>query len=348
MKIHNNQWILKIILFFIISIGMIDSILNILVPNIVRILLCCVCFAVLLIFSINWGKIKFYNFDILLLLIILFFCINNRAIKTFNSFYFLRYFLLFLLLFISRNIKHFPNYVFKIFIPLCLIHIFSTLWLSVDSWTYTNIIVNFFGEERKEVLLDHYNRGWIPGLANHYSSNGMYLSVSTIIFSVLFFNSSSKNKTFQLILFILSIIALLLTGKRAHFIFSIFSIFVIYYFSSKIKRGKMIYIICSLFICVLVTLLGYTLVPRLFSFIDRFKDTISSGDVTMGRIDTWKVAYSVFRNNAFFGIGWNEFSSIAPFYNVTINVHNVYLQLLCEVGIFGAIAYFHYLYGHYF
>ena len=73
-------------------------------------------------------------------------------------------------------------------------------------------------------------------------------------------------------------------------------------------------------------------------------DVVNHKDVGNGRTVIYAAAIKAFLQNPLFGMGWNGFSKIS--YSTTglgliRNVHNIYLQLLCEVGIVGSIfAYF--------
>lgn len=65
-----------------------------------------------------------------------------------------------------------------------------------------------------------------------------------------------------------------------------------------------------------------------------------SAEITSGRIALWKTAADLFFEHPVFGIGWARFAEHVNVYNPVINgqlqnVHNNYLQLLCEVGMTG-------------
>lgn len=55
-----------------------------------------------------------------------------------------------------------------------------------------------------------------------------------------------------------------------------------------------------------------------------------------GRIALWKAALEMFRESPLFGIGWRQFSARNDIQGLEgVNVHNDYLQWLCETGIVG-------------
>ena len=49
---------------------------------------------------------------------------------------------------------------------------------------------------------------------------------------------------------------------------------------------------------------------------------------------------SLFKKNYIVGIGWGEFAKYGKkIITIVTNVHNIYLQLFCEIGIIGAVSY---------
>ena len=78
---------------------------------------------------------------------------------------------------------------------------------------------------------------------------------------------------------------------------------------------------------------------------DSFFSRFTSNDVTLsGRTFLYELAFSFFKNQPFLGIGWGNYRAytlgiFSLTSGTTFEVHNVYLQLLCETGIIGLAAF---------
>ena len=77
-------------------------------------------------------------------------------------------------------------------------------------------------------------------------------------------------------------------------------------------------------------------VPALATVVFRFIDTAETGDMSVGRVDVWLKAFSMFGNHSLVGIGWGQYVNQGGWF---WNIHNIYIQLLVETGIIGFIIY---------
>ncbi|MCR5783684.1 MAG: O-antigen ligase family protein [Clostridia bacterium] len=102
------------------------------------------------------------------------------------------------------------------------------------------------------------------------------------------------------------------------------------------------YILIPIGIILLFVVLYFT-VPvfreSLYLFALRFVTEDSTGS---GRLQLYQLAFRYFRQHPLQGIGWGNYRALTEglFYNGTkMETHNVYIQLACETGIFGALAF---------
>ena len=224
----------------------------------------------------------------------------------------------------------------------CGIYAFCTIWFYFDSGFYMNHILPLYPEQRAQ-LLRWYNSGCMAGLTNHYSTNAMYVSVG-LLTAFTYLRRKPKNAVIWIWTIFMGV-ALLLTGKRAHILFSAVAIVfgILMSLKSMNVQKKAITITAGSVIAIAAIAFAFIKFPALTKFIQRFQETMDSGNVSMGRFDLWKAAIEAFKNKPIFGIGWKQYKptvSILLAKSRTYEVHNVYLQLLCETGIIGALVYY--------
>lgn len=184
--------------------------------------------------------------------------------------------------------------------------------------------------------------GYHAALADHYSQNGTYISMVLLAITAVYVASDQqKNQKRYLILSIVSAIGLLLTTKRAHLIFSIVAIVVVYY---ALNPGRMFGRTFKLVVTMAIILLGFnisaTVVPALSDTINRI---VSMGDdiQSTSRLVMWKYAIDYFKNNPMFGIGWYgyRYKNILGYTSSASGCHNIYFELLCETGLVGFVIF---------
>jgi len=80
---------------------------------------------------------------------------------------------------------------------------------------------------------------------------------------------------------------------------------------------------------------GLPLLSRFSLIMMDFQAGEASGSIAL-RFRHYQDAWKLFIENPLSGVGWRQFIVLTSgFYPVDYSVHNVYLQLLCEMGIIG-------------
>lgn len=186
--------------------------------------------------------------------------------------------------------------------------------------------------------------GYKSGLTVHYSTNAIFLSQGLIAYCVEMI-TSKKVSLKAMFFFIILLVALFLTTKRAHILFGLGAMCYVYY----VQTGRFLRIVKFTAIAAAVLLLLLWLVQYIPVIDDTIQRFINGNIKDMsGRQYIYDVAYQEFLRNPIFGRGWNWFvHSDSSKYLVktrnwssvgeTVQVHNVYLQLLLEVGIVGFV-----------
>lgn len=218
-------------------------------------------------------------------------------------------------------------------------NVIATLLFFFDSGIYKKFISMTYGQYQNGTLNGLY--GYRAALAPHYSQNGTYIvMVALAVFTILIF---SKKRSKLLFFFgVLSVIALLLTTKRAHLFFGLSSIMMCYYIANPGRRVEKSF---KLMIAVAVGLFGLSFlmdfIPEISAVFDRFK-TAGSDNASTARFIMWARAIQLFKKNPILGIGWFGFkynSGLSDLTGAYAGCHNIYLELLCETGLIGFIVY---------
>ena len=212
-----------------------------------------------------------------------------------------------------------------------------------------HIMVNFYGSA--PVGTDHGMSGYHAGIANHYSQNGTYISFVFIVLAAVWIFQKTEGRKSDLkltVLCIISLFALILTGKRGHFLFSIIALVIVYFVANpKQMSGRAFKIIVVLAAGFAALYISSFFVKPIAVLLQRFS-TAGSDAQSEARFDMWALAWEHFKRHPILGIGWGGFKYQ---YSVTLykdwlgeeymylNAHNVYVQLLCESGIVGFTTY---------
>ena len=110
-----------------------------------------------------------------------------------------------------------------------------------------------------------------------------------------------------------------------------------------VRLGGMIggvIVILGLFVLFLPQLKEIEFLRRYVMTIEKL---LAGQDITSGRTELYTQALNLFFSSPIFGIGWGQFACyVTPEFKAlhgqdVMNVHNIYLEFLCEVGIIGAI-----------
>lgn len=246
-------------------------------------------------------------------------------------------YMLFLIFFIfALRQRDWNNILLKAVLFAGIVYAVTTIWLAIDAGTYKNIIVNIYPGTRS-TLLRLYGEHKYAGITDHYSTNGMVLANAIIVawaFMVVCKRYMRNEKKYS-VCFALMLIALFLTAKRAHLLFTVVACFAAYYICTKKERNhgsKFFFMVLGACAAVVV---AYLFIPQVHNVINRFFEMSEDTNVESRHV-FWNAALLYFRENVLFGVGWFGFrNNIAPLVNYSGHCHNVYIQLLCETGIVG-------------
>lgn len=344
MKFDLKKFLIYLSCFIILVYPFNYTIKSKLFPNTtIMLFMSIIAFAILLFFS-KIKKISKSQLNVLIVtaIVIGFELFRNYYLKE-NSEGKVLFFTLYLFLpFIVMSNEYLVKPFFKMIKFFCLEHVCGTFFVQFFKGIYLSYILPWLSNGSDSVAYANIMSGYNPGLTLHYSTNGMYLSISTIFFFCKYLKDKKKS---SLIFTILSSIALLLTGKRAHTLFVIVTCIAIYIFHCREKiLNKFLKLFIIIIIGVISLLCLSTVVPQILNVVDRFEESIAKGELLSGREPFYELALDLWSQNRIIGVGWGAFSYYfqtnlygPQFTYGYLDAHNVYLQILCECGIIGFI-----------
>lgn len=219
-----------------------------------------------------------------------------------------------------------------------LLHIVFTFWFRYDLNFYLRYIFPSFTAAQQEQLYGQVvYHGYASGIAVHYSVNGMYMAITLCCSFVLL--QEKRRKGLAAILFLVNLLALFMTGKRGVILFAVFAMLAAHFLLEHKKRWLGVLLGVSVCGVLLFWLSHY--IESAAATLERLYEMFYDGgtDVSTGRFGLYKEAWALFLEHPLTGIGWREFTREANVYfggqSQLMDTHNVFLQLLCETGIFG-------------
>lgn len=177
------------------------------------------------------------------------------------------------------------------------------------------------------------------GLVGSYQFAGMMMSIS---FGIMLLNYYFNKSNLDTLGMLLTFVALFTSGKRTFTMLAVMGYILVAKMNNDPGKKKK-FIQLSVFLVFAVGL-AYLTMPSVRLVVERFQSY--AGDKSYnGRAFYWEAAGKIFLENKFFGIGMGCFSQYfdAFFHRLgnleAYDAHNVYIQLLAEVGIIGEILF---------
>ena len=211
-------------------------------------------------------------------------------------------------------------------------------------WVCPQLYDAIFPSIQKLVSHSIEGRGYRAGLTTHYSTNATYIVLGFLAcFSIAFTEKRGKKWSF---LSAMCFFALILTSKRAHFLFGVLSamVLILIYGARKGIRflGKIAMGVVGIVALLLALSIANSDIGRLFSRLFEGLDGLLNG-----RGSFYALCISMWMSSPIVGCGWGSFNREYLQLDVgvrylergytNINAHNIYLQTLAEQGILGLL-----------
>ena len=253
-----------------------------------------------------------------------------------------------LILFMSLFGFHWQKYSLKVMAGILMPNVIATYVFLLLPGLY-KIMIALYGQI--PVGTSGGAAGYRAGLQNHYSQNGTLIAFVLLIFGgcLLYYVTEARRMHYPtLILTMLSFAAIILTSKRAHFLFTIAAFCVVYFIANpKQIMGRGFKLFAAVLVGIAALYFMSFHVSAIRTLLARFM-TAGSDSQSRTRFKMWGLALDLFIKHPVMGIGWGgykqayavelyqDWQSLGAKY---LNAHNTYLQLLCETGVTGFLIY---------
>lgn len=211
---------------------------------------------------------------------------------------------------------------------------------------YWDTIYRIIADSSKQLAAYYMPRGYGIPIGGSYTI-GYYIMM---VAAVLIFNKVTiyKYKKSDILKILFILIAMVAEGRRGEIIALVLAMVVLLLLSKDVSDfgGKA----CLLVGLLIVFTSSFNLILDILkksNFFYRYalslEGILAGDDITSGRIELWLTAINLFIKHPFLGIGFGGYA-----YNVTssfkaihgqdvMDVHNCFLQFLCEIGIIGTV-----------
>ena len=197
----------------------------------------------------------------------------------------------------------------------------------------TNLSFLFPNSNAMLVTLNEINYNIFSGLALERAYSAFCINIGII--SVLSrFNRKYKATRFDIIKLITFVISLFCCGKRTLLVIPLL-VFAFLLFINDYKKFALNILKCAILVISIVLVLK-TFIPTVDILLQRFSDNVGDKSYN-GRTEYWKYCKEMFNNSPVFGNGINTYKSYLKSNSglKVYHAHNIYLQLLGELGIIG-------------
>ena len=211
---------------------------------------------------------------------------------------------------------------------------------------YLNIMIPRQKGVDVEMVTHLFNTGYGASISNSITYGSYIISMASFFcLGDLLCGTKLLSRRKMIIYELVFLVAVLCEGRRSELLSLVLSVLIVYFVSTANEAGKVLKRIVILMPVLLVVGIIVVVLIR-HGYLERFVNTstlLQKGltndnlnNLTSSRVYLWTGAWNLFKSSPVFGIGWSSFSE----YIVTSvdNVHNCYLQFLCETGIVGFIA----------
>lgn len=214
-----------------------------------------------------------------------------------------------------------------------------TVWIQMLLPSVYSYYLHLMPENIQSQITSQYRRLAFTGFSSNLAFTAGHILLGILVL-LLFEKRRGRFWSFTLIFFV---VTLMMTGKRSTFLFLIIALMAGYLANTAGRQriNRIFYITLAVVLALLLIVVfkeQLRNVPVLNRIIETVEGLQQGEDISSTRSVIYLYALGLFRENPIWGIGWGQFRDTTLGHITwvnTVEVHNIYLQLLCEVGIVG-------------
>lgn len=244
--------------------------------------------------------------------------VQDDSLRAYSILFFSSCFLYFVFVVLNEWYEH----AFLIIIVFGGIHVVSTLYAFALPDSFQEIIFNRLPAFFRTTVVPL--RG-IQGITNQTALNAFYISIFISVFVVFLF-SSFRYRGPAIFFLIFAIFALLLTFKRAFLIANLSAVLALALTKAPTLAKFIKKFLLSAFVLLVFAVGVCSFFPESVSLFMR----LDSG--SSGRTELYGIAFAMINESPIWGHGFRAYAA-----KYGIAVHNIYLQLWCDLGVVGLL-----------
>ncbi len=211
---------------------------------------------------------------------------------------------------------------------------FSWLFYLVPS-LYKQVIIPLFPAETRAVLYDYRAQNILMGFTDHYSISGIFFAIGCI--AAFIYWLQDKKSVGKILFLVLMLGSLIMTQKRGPLVFAVCALVVIYFVSEGIHMRSAFAFVGGVGILTVVYFISAALYPALGTVFERF---FNAENMSSGRDRLYEIVWELFEKKPIFGSGFGQYRGYSlNYYRTEYSAHNIYLQLMAEIGVFGVFVF---------
>ena len=196
---------------------------------------------------------------------------------------------------------------------------------------YSNVIIPLFPPDTRVTLIQNRAQNILMGFTDHYSISGIFFAFGCI--AAFIYWLQDKKSIGKIIFFVLMMASLIMTQKRGPLVFALCALVVLYFVFEGMSFRSWIAFFGGTVVLVGGYFIASAFYPALGTVFQRFTE---AADLTTGRDKLYQIALELFDKAPFYGVGFGQYRAYSlNYYSKEYGAHNIYLQLMAELGIPG-------------